>query len=63
MDSERDCERQRNNAAASYQRELTRANVLQEQLDEARKLIPRAPTETETVCGVCGGCGWVERGY
>ena len=35
MDSERDCERQRNNAAASYQRELTRANVLQEQLNEA----------------------------
>mgnify|MGYP001573490025 FL=1 len=51
------------NAEASYQRELTRANLLQEQLDEARKLIPRAPTETETVCGVCGGCGWVERGY
>ena len=31
--------------------------------EKAKKLIPRAPTETETVCGACGGCGWVERGY
>ena len=36
---------------------------LKQQLADMTPRVQRLPTETETVCGQCGGHGWSERGY
>ncbi|TSA51865.1 MAG: hypothetical protein D4R44_06900 [Actinobacteria bacterium] len=36
---------------------------LAQQIADLASRVQRLPTETETVCGDCGGHGWVERGY
>ena len=36
---------------------------LEQQLADMTPRVQRLPTETETVCGQCGGHGWSERGY